>query len=401
MLTLEKPHEDLRSRGVLGDRWIDWQWFKLQNIQRKEAPMKRGHFIGLDTHCQFAELAVVTHGGRTTKQARRAVTISALVEGVESIARPRYLVIEEGPLADWLWRNLRSQVDEMQVCDPRRNRLVCQEGDKDDPIDAEKLAQLYRGGYTKAVHHAESSYRSVFKQHVMLYHDRVRHRVAEGHRLVSLLRRHGVGGRERNFANPQERDGLLRGLPNSRTLRGGVSGVWKGYDVGVLPEGGVCRGLVELAKEEEVLQRMVTLPGIGWVRAATLWVWLDTPWRFAKKQALWKYLGIGLERRRSGNGPEKVRVPVHVNRVLKSTILGAAKSAAAQGKNPFADQYRRWLAAGLSPQIARRDGGRLVAVTWGGMGEKGRGFPPEWVGVGGGGVHGGKGFTAAAGCALV
>src|SRR5262249_20680299 len=95
--------------------------------------MKRGHFIGLDTHCQFAELAVVTHGGRTTKHARRAMTIPAIVEELQSIARPRYLVIEEGPLADWLWRNLRSQVDEMQVCDPRRNRLGLHGGAKDDP----------------------------------------------------------------------------------------------------------------------------------------------------------------------------------------------------------------------------------------------------------------------------
>jgi len=363
--------------------------------------MKRGHFIGLDTHCQFAELAVVTHGGRTTKHARRAMTIPAIVEELQSIARPRYLVIEEGPLADWLWRNLRSQVDEMQVCDPRRNRLVCQEGDKDDPIDAEKLAQLYRGGYTKAVHHAESSYRSVFKQHVMLYHDRVRHRVAEGHRLVSLLRRHGVVVRERNFANPQERDGLLRRLPNSRTLRADVRVLWKGYDVAVLQEEWMRRRLVQLAKKEEVLQRMVTLPGIGWVRAATLWVWLDTPWRFAKKQALWKYLGIGLERRRSGNGPEKVRVPVHVNRVLKSTILGAAKSAAAQGKNPFADQYRRWLAAGLSPKMARRNVARSLALTWWGMWKNGSAYRPEWVGVAAAAVHAAKGFTAAAGCALV
>src|SRR5262249_35019865 len=162
-----------------------------------------------------------------------------------------------------------------------------------------------------------------FKQHVMLYHDRVRHRVAEGHRLVSLLRRHGVVVRERNFANPQERDGLLRRLPNSRTLRADVRVLWEGYDVGVLPEEGMRRRLVEVAKEGGVLQRMVALPGVGRVGAAEVGVLLDPPWGFAKKQALWKYLGIGLERRRSGNGPEKVRVPVHVNRVLKSTILGA------------------------------------------------------------------------------
>jgi hypothetical protein len=57
------------------------------------------------------------------------------------------------------------------------------------------------------------------------------------------------------------------------------------------------------------------------VRAATLLAFLDTPWRFASKQALWRYLGIGLERRRSGNGPERLRVPLRSNRLLKGTIL--------------------------------------------------------------------------------
>jgi hypothetical protein len=52
--------------------------------------------------------------------------------------------------------------------------------------------------------------------------------------------------------------------------------------------------------------------------------YLDTPWRFRSPKELWRYLGIGLERRHSGNGPEQLRVPLQVNRLLKSTILGAA-----------------------------------------------------------------------------
>src|ERR1700683_4455015 len=142
-----------------------------------EAPMKRGHFIGMDTHCQFCELAAVTDDGRLTQRGRCATTIPDLVEWLEAIPRPRRLVFEEGPLADWLARNLRAYVNELVVAEPRRNRLIAAEGDKDDPIDAEKLAQLFRGGYVKAVHHTESLDRAVFKQHVMLYHNRVSHRV--------------------------------------------------------------------------------------------------------------------------------------------------------------------------------------------------------------------------------
>jgi len=51
---------------------------------------------------------------------------------------------------------------------------------QDDPIDVEKLAHLYRGGYIKRVHHAEWFDRMVFKRHVGLYHDGVRQRVRQG-----------------------------------------------------------------------------------------------------------------------------------------------------------------------------------------------------------------------------
>ena len=61
--------------------------------------------------------------------------------------RPRTLTFEEGPLADWLARTLRPHVERVIVCDPRRNALIAKSGDKDDPIDAERLAQLLRGGY--------------------------------------------------------------------------------------------------------------------------------------------------------------------------------------------------------------------------------------------------------------
>ena len=40
-------------------------------------------------------------------------------------------------LADWLWRNLRPHVEEMTVAEPRRNRLIAQDRDKDDPIAAQ------------------------------------------------------------------------------------------------------------------------------------------------------------------------------------------------------------------------------------------------------------------------
>ena len=339
------------------------------------------HFIGLDTHGQFCDAVAVNNKGAVVFRGRSKTNIPALVDLLEKVPKPRHLVIEEGPLADWLWRNLRSHVAQMIVCEPRRNRLIARDGDKDDPIDAEKLANLFRGGFVKVVHHTDTLERACLKQHVSLYHQQVCLRVREGHRARSLLRQHGILVREKDFAQAAARPELLERLPAHRTLRENLLLLWQSYDVAADHEDRLRKRLVALAQQEEVVRRFEALPGIGWVRGLTLFVWLDTPWRFPSKQALWKYLGIGLERRRSGNGPERLGVPEQVNRPLKSTILGAAKSAAVQGDNPFADLYRRWRDEGLSLRVARRNVARSLAVTLWGLWKNGSTYRPEWVGV--------------------
>jgi transposase len=346
-----------------------------------EAPMKRGHFIGMDVHGQFCEIAVVDAHGKVVGRERTDTTIAALTPVLERVPRPRFLVIEEGPLAGWLWRNLRPLLDELVVSEPRRNRLIAQDGDKDDDIDAEKLAQLLRGGFVKPVHQCESVEQAVFKQQVSLYHYRVRQRVREAQRISALFRQHGVMVRERAFVAVEDRAELVQGLPANAVLAETLALLWQSYDAAVAHEEQWRTRLVKLAQHHEVVQRFEALPGIGWIRGATLYAYLDTPWRFRSKAALWKYLGIGLERHRSGNGPEHVGVPKLVHRLLKSTILGAAQSAVAQGDNPFADLHRRWSAQGLSSKLARRNVARSLAATLWGLWKNGSVYEPKWVGA--------------------
>lgn len=343
--------------------------------------MKRGYYIGLDAHSRSCDFAVVRENGKLVKRVACRTAIDLLAGFLETIPRPRYLVFEEGPMADWLWRNLRGCVDDVTVCDPFRNALIAKEGEKDDPIDAGKLADLFRGGFVKAVHHTESFEQAVFKQHVQLYHDRVRHRVAESHKLRCLLKRHGVLAPTRSFDNAEQWAQVLEQLPQNATLRDDVGLLWQAYAAATKQEKAIRRRLQQRAQDIDVIQRFQEVPGIAWVRAATIYVFVDTPWRFRSKAALWKYLGVGLERRGSGSGPMLLQVPKRVNRLLKSTILGAAKTAAALDDNPFAVQYRRYLEQGLSKRLARRSVARsLSAVLWG-LWKNGSAYCPDWVGV--------------------
>lgn len=345
--------------------------------------MTPSYYIGADTHCKETELVVVSRTGRISKRTRCPTTISSLVDFLKTVSRPRYLAFEEGPLADWLYRNLLPWTDGVVVCDPRRNQMIAKDGDHDDPIDAEKLAQLFRGGYVKAVHHPESLDRSVFKHHVGLYYDRVGHRVEEANRIMAYLRRYGIFVRERAFAEPgsRDREELLRRLPDHRMVRSDLVLLWKGYDAAVEQADRLRHQLIRMARREPVIRRFVKVPGVLWIRAATFFVYIDTPWRFKSKSALWRYMGIGLERWHSGNGPERVRVPlsVEVNRPLKSMILGAAKSAVAAGENEFADAFKRWIDHGISPRNACRNVARSQAMALWGMWKSGDVYRPERI----------------------
>jgi transposase len=341
------------------------------------------HFIAMDTHSQSTDICVKTRANGPGRRYRVATTIPAIREVIEGVAGPRKLTFEEGPLADWLWRNLRGSVEEAVVCDPRKNALVAKDGDKDDPIDAEKLCDLLIGGYVRAVHHPESLMRQVLKQTVGLYHERVRHRVAESNKIIGRLKCWGVMVRERHFSPAEDREGLLGALGDSREreiVRGHMALLWSGYDEALRQERQLHREMVRLARREEQVVRWEALPGIGWIRGLTVLAYLDTPWRFKSKQALWKYMGIGLVREKSGQGPAFVHVELAANRVLKSAMVGAAESAINGGSNAFADQFRKWMGLGLSRRNARRNVARSMAGVMWGMWKNGGEYAPELVG---------------------
>ena len=113
--------------------------------------MRRSSFIALDVHSTFCEGGYIDDTGREKAAWHEPTEIPELIKAIETVPRPRKLVIEEGPLADWLYRNLSPRVDEMIVCDPHRNALISKDGDKSDALDWRKLASLYRGGFVKAV----------------------------------------------------------------------------------------------------------------------------------------------------------------------------------------------------------------------------------------------------------
>jgi transposase len=345
--------------------------------------MDRTHYIGLDGHARSCDLAVVSAGGRSVRRWHLPTSIPQLVEAIESVAKPRKLTLEEGPMADWFMRRLAPYVDELVVCDPRRNALIGKDQDKTDAIDARTLAELYRGGYLRAVHHAASEDRELFKRHLALYHDRVRQRVREGNKTLGFFRRFGIVELGEALDDPDRRSDMLRQLAEGgqRALAcDDAKMLLESYDLLKKHERRVRRSLERRAGRVDILIRWAAVPGVKWIRASTLYVYLDTPDRFRNKSALWKYLGIGLVKKTSGQGPVVLRPTDRCNRTLKGAILGAAKSAARKEGSPFQRQYRRLIEEGHDARIATRVVARSLATVLWGMWKHGGEYDPGRVG---------------------
>ena len=143
-------------------------------------------------------------------------------------------------------------------------------------------------------------------------------------------------------------------------------GLWQSWQQAIKQEQVLYKQVCRLAEADPEIKRAGTLPGYGPIRAATMICYLDTPHRFHSKSALWRYVGIGLQREQSGQQMDRKCVDQTCNRLLRGVAIGAAQSVINLKENVFARRYTQWICDGVSPMNARRNVARyLVTVLWG------------------------------------
>ena len=327
------------------------------------------YYIGADVDSKMTELAIEKNE-KIVGRYRVPTTIPALREVLGSVPARKFLTFEEGPMAGWLYRNLKDNVDDLVVCDPRRNKLIACDGDKDDSIDAGKLAGLLRGGFLRPVHQSEDIGRVVLKQWVSLYHDRVGEAVRQINKIRARCRMYGIRTPRRVLRDQVSRDKWMTEL-KEKDLAEQLAVLWIGFDTAAKQVKMAKKQLIRHTKGYEIVRYWSDVPGIALIRAATMLAYLDTPWRFSNEKKLWKYCGVGLQRTASGTdrfgkmNSGKLQLAWAVNRRLKAVVMGAAMSAINQKNNIFACEYKRMIRNGLTVNNARHAAARkILSVLW-------------------------------------
>src|SRR5210317_1105655 len=100
---------------------------------------------------------------------------------------------------------------------------------KDDAIDAEKLAHLARGGYVKAIYHPVNKKRR-FKELVFAYHDTVKSQTRIKNKLKARFRSEGIPCSGMTVFSEHSRNEWRNKLPNNQIARLIVNELWKQLD---------------------------------------------------------------------------------------------------------------------------------------------------------------------------
>src|SRR4249920_1481950 len=117
-------------------------------------------YIGMDVHKEATVIAVLNASGKPVMESSVETKASSLLQFIHGLQGELHVTWEEGTWAAWLYDLLKPQVQEVLVCNPRRNALL-KEGSKSDQVDAGKLADLLRTGMLRPVYHGENGVRTL------------------------------------------------------------------------------------------------------------------------------------------------------------------------------------------------------------------------------------------------
>jgi hypothetical protein len=147
--------------------------------------------IGMDSHISTLDFAVVNEARRLLKAGSIATSVNGFMGFVKTVPPPRTIYMEEGTLAAWALETCVRFGEKLVITDPKRNHWIGSSGQKDDPLDALKLAQLGRGGYIKEIRHPVGQRRR-FRELMIAYHDTVRSTTRIKNKIKAKFRQNGI-----------------------------------------------------------------------------------------------------------------------------------------------------------------------------------------------------------------
>jgi transposase len=333
--------------------------------------MNDAKYLGLDGHQATVSAAVLDCTGRLVMESILETKAAILLQFIHGLRGSLHVTFEEGTCAAWLHDLLKPHVTKVLVCDPRKNALL-KAGNKNDRIDARKLAELLRTQLLSAVYHGENGIRTLkelARSYLALTQDLTR----VMNRLKALYRSWAIPCAGQQVYAPRHRGEWLTKITEVGVRRRAEL-YYQQLDTLQTLRQQVRRDLLAESRKHSATKLLRQIPSIGPIRAALLIALIQTPHRFRTKRQLWAYSGLALKTYTSGEyrfvegqlkrskKPLAIRgLNANHNHDLKNLFKSTALSAVVIA-GPFQEFYAALVARGMKPAMARLTLARKIAA---------------------------------------
>jgi transposase len=282
------------------------------------------HFAGLDVSVKETSVCIVDDTGKIVREVKVASEPEALLQ---VLGKPAYrfkrIGLEAGPLSQWLFSGLAEAGLPVICVETRHMRAVLKaQINKTDRNDARGIAQMMRAGIYRPVH--VKTLRSQ-KLRMLLTHRKLLQSkaIAIDNDLRGTLRNFGlkvgIVGTVKFEARIRE---LVENLPDLAALVEPLLVVRRvlRQQLGILH-----RRLLAIVRDDEVCQRLMTVPGVGPVVALTYRATVDVPARFHNSKAVGASFGLTPSRHQSGESERTGAISKCGDEMMRVMLYEAAQ----------------------------------------------------------------------------
>jgi transposase len=332
----------------------------------------------LDAHSKNCVLAHLDDQGNEINDWRFQTDPQQLLSYVQAIpATVKHLMLEESNLARWISQLLKPHVQQLIVCDARRNRLISHDANKHDRRDAFALARLLRLHEFKPVWQPTDDQRVLFKRAAQAYEKSVLRQTRLKLQIKSLFQHWGLFPTGAIVFSKPGRSAWLQKLPYD-ALRSQALLLYELLDQALAGQNQARRLLCQSGRAFPEVQRLRTAPGVGLVGAHLFVAYVQDPHRFAKFSRLTRYCRLAIRDRSSDDKPLGFKqLDRQGNGVLKAISYRAFLQAAKRRSGPLWDFYQASLRHTGSTTHARLNTQRKILLVLWTLWLKGEDFDPN------------------------
>jgi transposase len=194
-------------------------------------------------------------------------------------------------------------VSQLIIADPRENSLISRNAMKGDKVDVRQLCRLLRLGELKKVYHPQDDERAVFKAAVQQYISLRDHETTMKRQIKAKYRGWGVIDVQGTCVyNPKKRGHYL-GQVKSSAVRHQLERMNVLLDTALKMQQLALEEANRLGRKYPEITEFKKMPGVGPVGALVYDAYIQTPERFSKKSALYRYCQLAVTDRSSDNKP--------------------------------------------------------------------------------------------------